>query len=110
MTKKQRPPLHPEVEAYFDRLEDGSKEPGAATMTSHADRSMPIIRDTLRERHNATRPDRVTPEERESVERLNADLEVDFPKPYPRYREIADRLDAKVDRVRYIMQGSRKKK
>lgn len=50
----------------------------------------------------------ITPAERESVEALNEELKLAFPLNTPRYAEIADRIDMKPGRVRYIVEGHRR--
>ena len=53
---------------------------------------------------------RIASREVKEVKSLNFALETDIPKPSPRYREIAERLEIKPDRVRYIIEGPRRKK
>jgi len=57
----------------------------------------------------------VDPSERERLMRLSHELEAEFPKAAPRYREIARRfstqkMEYKESRIRYLIEGSRKSK
>ena len=48
----------------------------------------------------------VTDQERGRVRQLNQELEGDYPKKTPRYGKIAEQLDMKLGRVRYIIEVS----
>ncbi len=50
----------------------------------------------------------VTNEERSKVETLNAKLKPEIPKKTPRYQSVAETLEIKLDRVRYIIEGPRR--
>jgi len=52
----------------------------------------------------------VTADERRQALALNAQLESKFPVKTPRYREIANRMKIKYDRVRTLIEGPRKAK
>lgn len=52
----------------------------------------------------------VSAAERSAIKELDHALKAKFPKPTRRFREIADRLDMLPDRVRYIINGPRRKK
>lgn len=104
--KKDGPELHPEVEAYWERLEH--KDLGAATITSLVERSLPHIGRVKMAEINAKKL--VTPKERKEVERLNAELSEKYPKKGPRYEVIAEKLDMKSRRVRHIVENLHRKK
>lgn len=48
----------------------------------------------------------ITDQERDRVRQLNRELESEYPKKTPRYREVAEQLDMKPGRVRYIIEVS----
>lgn len=106
MSDKKKPPLHPEVEAILHRLPE--KPPDAATVTTFREAALPTLRRS--EMYEINKKKRVSAGERRTVELAFERMIRDYPDKTSCYNAIAIELEIKLDRVRYIIEGPRRKK